>query len=225
MARKGPLFIPLDLMGIGDEQLIVLLRGGKCQEAREELVLRYLPWTRRVAIVFATSARLPKDSVADVRQIASMALLEAISKYDPARAEGAGRCSFRTFLFHVFRNRFRDFLKKTRRAERRYDRSLAAAFALEEGAGQTAKKQRGWSIDVESDDPALVVQQHEEMARLVDAVNVLSSSKHMIWKRVCEGDNLQAIAKELGISYDATRRRLQKTLKLLKRHVEGRVKS
>jgi RNA polymerase sigma factor (sigma-70 family) len=214
----------VDLMATGDERLIALLRSGKCPEAREELVLRYLPWTRRVAIVYATGARLRKDAVPDVRQVASMALLEAIVKYDTEQAQKA-RASFRTFLFHVFQNRFRDFLKKTRRAERRYDRSLSAAMALEEGATRPPRRKQVGSIHDESDDPAVLAARHEEMARLVDAINVLSSSKHMIWESVCAGNNLQTIAKELGISYDATRRRLRKTLNLLKRHVEGRAKS
>ena len=66
---------------------------------------------------------------------------------------------------------------------------------------------------------ASLAERHEEMARLVDAINVLSSSKHIIWEGLCAGNNLREIAKELGISYDATRRRLRKTLNLLRRQV------
>src|SRR5262245_29142789 len=89
----------IDLLATGDEGLIALLRLGKCPEAREELVLRYLPWTRRVATIYATGARLRNDSVPDVRQIASMALLETIAKYDTEQVHAIVRCSFRTFLF------------------------------------------------------------------------------------------------------------------------------
>jgi RNA polymerase sigma factor (sigma-70 family) len=154
-----------------------------------------------------------------------MALLEAIGKYDTEQAQKAARSSFRTFLFHVFRNRFRDFLKKTRREERPYDRSFTAAVTLEEGLKRPIRTHYDWSAYEMTDDPAVLAQRHEEMARLVDAINVLSSSKYMVWQSVCAGNNLKTIAKELGISYDATRRRLNKTLKVLKRHVEGREKS
>jgi RNA polymerase sigma factor (sigma-70 family) len=215
-----------DLMATGDEQLIVLFRGGKCPEAREELILRYLRWTRHAATMQARKARLAPDFLEDGRQIGNMALLEAIDKYDTEQVLSAGGCSFRTFLGHVFRNRYLDFLKKTRRAERRYDRSFAAALAIEEGRNlaRTSFDRDCFSVS-EIGDPALLVERREERARLEDAINALSTSKHVIWIRLCAGAKLKTIAKDLGISYDATRRRLGKTLNLLRRQVEGRENS
>src|SRR5262249_42067569 len=130
----------IDLLAIGDEELIGLYRGGTCPGARNEVVLRHFSWIKRVAAMYANNSRLRRDLSPDAKQIAGMALLEAMAKYDMKRAKGPDRCSFRSFLVHVFRNRFRDFLKITYRAERRYDRSFAASAAIEEGPKTATKR-------------------------------------------------------------------------------------
>jgi RNA polymerase sigma factor (sigma-70 family) len=212
----------LDLLTIGDEQLVILYRDGKHARARDELILRHHHWVHRVAAFFAKKSNLRPDLLPDAKQIASMALLEAIDKYDPERVRGPARCSFRTFLGTVFRNRFIDFLKKTRRAERPIDRSrLKKRPNTEKRKTAASRNDRGWFLDSSLEDPALLTQRGEELTRLRQAVEVLSSSKHMIFERLSEGDNLSAISKEMGISYDATRRLLQKMLKLLQQQLKS----
>jgi RNA polymerase sigma factor (sigma-70 family) len=216
----------LDLLAVGDEQLILLDRKAHYPGARDELMVRYLAWVRRVATIHSRSARLRRDLLPDAKQIGSMALLEALSKYRTEWAVEDQRCSFRTFLLLVFRNRFRDFLRNTLRAERRYERSIAAAQAVEDGSKAIQRKNgKAWPVVGHISDPALQVERREAMARLERAIETLSSTKHRIWTLLCAGANLNEVAGELGISYDATRRRLRKTVGLLKRQVEGRAKN
>jgi RNA polymerase sigma factor (sigma-70 family) len=213
---------PIDLLATGDEKLIALFRDGSCPEARDELILRYLRWTRRGITVQAYKAGLNPSFLPDAQQIAGMALLEAIDKFDTEHKPASS--SFQTFLWHVITNRFRDFLKRTRRAESRYKRSSTSAVKEKKARGAAAIDNEGFLFIDEKGDPARLAEEQEQMDRLADAINALSTTKHLIWIRVLAGAKITAIAEELGISYDATRRRLRKTVDVLRRQVKGREK-
>jgi hypothetical protein len=119
---RGP-----DLLALGDEQLLVLFREQGCLAARDELVTRYLPFTRRFAGQKARRFRLSAAWLPDFEQCAALALLEAMSRFDERRA---GDRKFDGFLRLVLRTRLFDFVKALWRFEIHYDRTMAAARAL-----------------------------------------------------------------------------------------------
>jgi RNA polymerase sigma-B factor len=71
--------------------------------AREELVRRFLPLTRKLALRYARSAEPYEDLV----QVASVALLKAIDRFDPGRGSGFPAYAIPTILGEM-RRHFRD---------------------------------------------------------------------------------------------------------------------
>jgi len=71
----------LELHACASELLFRRCRGGRDPAAREELALRYLPLARKVARRYAPSS-VPYE---DLAQVASLALLKAIDRYDCER--------------------------------------------------------------------------------------------------------------------------------------------
>jgi RNA polymerase sigma-B factor len=71
--------------------------------AREELVFRFLPLARQLALRY----RHAGESLEDLVQVASLGLLKAIDRYDSARGEGFSRYAVPTMLGELKRH-FRD---------------------------------------------------------------------------------------------------------------------
>jgi RNA polymerase sigma-B factor len=85
--------------------------------AREQLVRRFLPLTRRLALRYVRSAEPYEDLV----QVASVALLKAIDRFDPGRGSGFPAYAIPTILGEM-RRHFRDngwSLHVPRRAQER----------------------------------------------------------------------------------------------------------
>jgi RNA polymerase sigma-B factor len=72
-------------------------------DAREELVLRFLPLARQLAARY----RHAGESLEDLVQVASVGLLKAIDRYDPNHGEGFARYAAPTMLGELKRH-FRD---------------------------------------------------------------------------------------------------------------------
>jgi RNA polymerase sigma factor (sigma-70 family) len=197
-----------DLLTLGDEQLLVLFREQNCLAARDELVTRYLSFTRRFAGQKARRFRLSAGWLPDVEQCAAVALMEAMSRFDEGRARGR---KFDGFLRLVLRARLLDFVKALWRFEKHYDRTIAAAQALrDEVAAASARTSHARSIAEGIADPAAIAAAREELDRLDKALEALTTTTHHILEHRSNGGKLSAVARELGISYDAARRRLRK---------------
>ena len=67
--------------------------------------------------------------------------------------------------------------------------------------------------------PAIIVETEETARWLQSAVAELDDECQQIWRRLCEGVNLREIAAELGMSYDAAKRRRRKLIEKLKFHL------
>jgi len=75
--------IPRDLARLLDDQLLDAYRDDRDPSAREELVRRFLPFARKLALRYAHS-REPLD---DLVQVASVGLLNAIERFEPRRGK------------------------------------------------------------------------------------------------------------------------------------------
>jgi RNA polymerase sigma factor (sigma-70 family) len=203
--------------------LIALLQEGTRQSAQRELVIRHLPFTRRFVIKHARRVGLAPSYVADAQQEAALALLEAIGRYNPQNYPPEHRCSFHTFLNVVLRARFSDFVKLVWRAERHRQHCCASGKILN---GQQAYKVAladlaNWE-DPRQSDPALAVEKQEQMERVAELLQDLTSSKRFLWERLAAGVKLPMAARQLGISYAAARRRLRKTIRFIASAMEER---
>jgi RNA polymerase sigma-B factor len=94
---------PLELHARASEALFRRCRGGGDRAAREELTLRYLPLARKVARRYAPLS-VPYD---DLVQVASLALLKAIDRYDCERGTRFEAFAIPTILGELKRH-FRD---------------------------------------------------------------------------------------------------------------------
>jgi RNA polymerase sigma factor (sigma-70 family) len=200
-----------DLLALGDEELIARFRADGLAAAREELVLRYLSFTQRFVVKHARRVGLAAMHIPDAQQQAALALLEAIDHYDAQAFPYEQRCSFHGFLNVVLRARFSDFVKIVWRAERRRDHSAGSQDTRRPG-GSVSPDPAEWQ-DHRQSDPAELVLEREERARLEQAVRDLTSSKRFLWDRLSAGEKLPVLARQLGISYPAARRRLKRAMR------------
>ena len=74
---------PRDLARLPDEELLVAYHAERNPGAREELVKRFLPFARKLALRYVHS-REPLD---DLVQVASVGLLNAIERFEPGRGK------------------------------------------------------------------------------------------------------------------------------------------
>jgi RNA polymerase sigma factor (sigma-70 family) len=204
------------LQTFGDEELIERMRSDPSSTAHQELTLRYLPFTRRFVARHAWRAGLAPDHVPDAEQQAALALLEAMARFDLEAFQQTNGCNFERYLTLVLRSRFLDYVKMVRRSERRLDRASSAAFARNgQPAADEVAADRGHSEGSRPSDPAYVAEKREQMAGLTQVIAALTGSKRFLLDRLTSGAKLPAIARELGISYHAARRRLRKTISLI----------
>jgi RNA polymerase sigma-B factor len=75
--------IPHDLARLADEELLDAYHIGRNPGAREELVKRFLPFARKLALRYVHS-REPLD---DLVQVACVGLLNAIERFEPGRGK------------------------------------------------------------------------------------------------------------------------------------------
>jgi RNA polymerase sigma factor (sigma-70 family) len=199
----------LDMALVDDEALIVLANECDYSPARDEILLRYSPQTERLIQWLARSTQFGSTDIEDARQNAVFWTVEAISKFDTLQADRARRCSFYSFLYRVLVARFKDFSKQVRRLERR--RRLASDGPGEEDSSSHLFR--------DPTDPAMIAETQEAIQRLQAAVAELDEESQQIWQRLCEGNSLRETAAQLGLSYDAAKRRRRKLIATLKLHL------
>src|SRR5262249_38262224 len=95
-------------------------------DAREELVRRFLPLTRKLARRYAGSTEPYEDLV----QVASLALVKAVDRFDPGRDSRFPAYAIPTILGEL-RRHFRDNGRSVRVPRRAQERALAVADASE----------------------------------------------------------------------------------------------
>jgi RNA polymerase sigma-B factor len=72
-----------DLARQDDEELLLTYRDERASDARDELVRRFIPFARKLALRYAHS-REPLDELV---QVASMGLLKALERFEPGRGK------------------------------------------------------------------------------------------------------------------------------------------
>ena len=115
-----------------DEQLLVRYQGGDLR-AREELVRRFLPVTRRLAGRY----RHTGESQDDLEQVAALGLIKAIDRYDPDVGAFV-RYAIPNMMGELKRH-FRDKGWGMRVPRSMQERSLAVSNAIEELSGELGR--------------------------------------------------------------------------------------
>jgi RNA polymerase sigma-B factor len=103
LAEELPAFESPAQRRLEDHKLLLRYHRDGDLEAREELVLRFMPLARQLA----TRYRHAGESLDDLVQVACVGLLKAIDRYDPARGNGFTRYAVPTMLGELKRH-FRD---------------------------------------------------------------------------------------------------------------------
>src|SRR5262245_25430878 len=98
----------LDLAGLEDEQLVVLVQESGYVPARDELISRCNSLKDRLIHQRAARSGLQEADRMDAQQDAVLWILEAIREYNTGHQLMPRCCRFRTFLHHVLLSRFID---------------------------------------------------------------------------------------------------------------------
>lgn len=194
-----------------DSALIVLAQECDYRPARDELIVRYASQRDRLIRWLASSTKFKTADVEDACQNSVFWTVEAINKYDTEQIVKERGCSFYTFLNLVVVRRFKDYCKSLRRTERPYNRAFNS---------QTQEVLIN-SPDQPTSDPATLAESLEAKTCLYAAIAQMDGQSCRIWNLLVEGNNLREISEELGISYDAVKRRRQKLIK----HLTSRLRS
>ena len=200
----------LEMALVDDEALVVLAKECDYAPARDEILIRYNPQTERLIHWFARSTEFGSTDIEDARQNAIFWTIEAINKFDTDQSTLQKRCSFYSFMYRVLSARFKDFSKHLRRRGRRQ-------FTLDTPESELPPT----DLTRAPNDPALLAETEEATRQLRAAVASLDEEAAQIWGKLCEGNSLREIAEDLGISYDAAKRRRRKLIASLKHHLQA----
>jgi RNA polymerase sigma factor (sigma-70 family) len=207
MKRQAKPHAP-DLSALTDAELVLAARDPQRRQAAiDALVARYHDCLCRLIARLARRAHLPPDQLPDAQQDAVVAMIDAISAYDPIQDVRSRPCSFKSFLWAVLRARFYNFVRGFRRGERHLDRccqaddtqpSGSAPLPLSARRGAVAKRLHGkdWSVDDRA----------EFRACLERAQRQLGARARWLWEQAEAGQSLKEVARHLGISYDRAKR-------------------
>jgi RNA polymerase sigma-B factor len=143
-----------------DHEVFIRWHAHGDRHAREELVKRYLPLARKLALRYVSTP----ESLDDLVQVASVGLLNAIDRFDPSRGVGFTGYAAPTILGELKRH-FRD---------ERW--SVHVPRALQELALQVRNAERKLSATTGRSPTVLDVAQYLEVdvERVIDAHHVLS---------------------------------------------------
>ncbi len=212
----------LQLTNLTDEELVALVTQSGFQQAEHVLLLRYREWSRRLIMRLARHGRLSPHDTEDALQDAMFAVMKAICRYDTSRLSGQNGCPFQSFLGRVLTNRFKDFVKHLRRTESHFGRPKPRFLELNE-AGERRERRRTSLLEDRGSDPALIAQRKELVARVRNAVAHLDEMNSRLVDGLLSGLRLRAVAEELGITYDAAKRRWRRIRTRLARQLAGLV--
>ncbi len=113
-----------------DEGLVVGAVKNRCQEARRELVGRYVPWIAAVVEDHAAKLSLSKEEMQDAGQELLLFLLrKGIESYHRSYGGAESTVSFRQFLAMVMPNRLKDMVRNQGRQGKWFGRSARCAAA------------------------------------------------------------------------------------------------
>jgi RNA polymerase sigma factor (sigma-70 family) len=198
-------------------ELVVGAQDG-CKVTENGLLLHVELFKNKNVARMARRCRLTDAEIEDAQQEGVFWVLEAIRIFDarqPANQniDGESGTSFHTFLFSVLSFRFKDFLKRQRRTtcRERFVSCETDEFSLvdEDGSLQSGTPKLATA---KSDDPVHIVELREATEQLERAISQLDEPSQQIWNLLRAGVSLHSIAQELGISYEAVRRRRRRMI-------------
>lgn len=177
------------------------------KEVEAELVMRYFDRACGIIQRLGLSTNLNVQDLEDAKQDSVFALLKAIKRFDPTK-----RCSFATFLHRVVTDRFRDFCKHTRRANRRFGYNTYVGSHRSGDEDDSRLSFESNVSDRPDRQPPNVCQWRETLARLHSTMNDLDEPMQRFLRSLLRKDSLRSAAMAVGFSYDKAkraRRRLQ----------------
>jgi len=171
------------------------------------LLSNAMPWITDVVRCWCHQRHLRGADIDDALDYVQVAACKALAKYDPTQVHGPPDLAFHAWLGP----RLSGFLAKYQRGRKRlashYDRSANIDQILaSEAAGLRAGRPR---VSAEQD-PVLLAEKHEKEALLAAAEEQLSNGDHHLRELVRSGASSAAIARQLGISANALKRRVDK---------------
>jgi len=196
----------LDMAGLEDEQLVVLVQECAYVPAREELISRCNGLKDRLIHRLAARNGLQEADRMDAQQDAVLWILEAIREYNTRQQVKPRGCRFRTFLYHVLLSRFIDLLRRQCRRQARLRLGLLSSSPACQRDGSTS------GLESWGGDPQRLMEQDESMARLHQELDRLGGLAPELWDLLARGMRLHEIAAALDLSYEVVKRKRRKLI-------------
>jgi RNA polymerase sigma factor (sigma-70 family) len=171
--------------------------------AAGSLLVRHFQWVRRIIAREARQVGLARADTEDAQQEGMFAFWHAVAKFETR--DQPARSSFRTFLWIVIMARFRNYVRRLRRWEDHYDRTVRP-----EDHDGASRNEHVWADEREN--PVAQLTGQEFQGRLDEAINSLKPLARKMWEQLAAGQALRAIAAELQMSYDQGKRLRQRVL-------------
>jgi len=188
-----------------------------CNSSQNDVLMLVEKFKNNLIVRMARQKQFTVSEIEDAQQEGVFWVIEAIQHYDAGEAGSESKASFSTFLFRVITFRFKDLVRRQRRV--RVLSVLINAVRLDEqhGANQVSDTELATP---DSDDPTQLAQVRESTARLDWALAQLDENSFLLWRLLASGMRLRPIAEQLGISYEAARRRRRQLIADVKSQLE-----
>jgi RNA polymerase sigma factor (sigma-70 family) len=200
---------------LSDELLVELVEESHLAPAEQVLLERYVPLVHRLAKNVVRHFRGLRRDWDDVLQVAYLAFVEAIRRYDLQQHSRARVCGFRTFLRLVVSRRVYNYLRAFMRWQRHLDPRIDLELFLTEDSDQALAAVAGKNLD-----PAWLAEQAESLGRLARAIEALPQRLQRLCEATLEGRRATEIAREFGVSPRTVQRWSQQTFVRLQRMLQ-----
>jgi RNA polymerase sigma factor for flagellar operon FliA len=186
-------------VGLDAEEHALWLRynPGDCREAQQALFFRYSPWAKSVARAVYRRIRLPQVEWADYAHNATVGLLEAMGRFDPARGidfPGYAKPRVRGSVFNGLRSFLADYTRRESSARMmdRYDSFDGSDDGDDDVLGQIVSAVTGLGIGFLLDsasvqsafqadqNPSDVAERHQMDRLLADGLEALTGQEKMV---------------------------------------------
>ncbi len=194
--------------GHSDEDLIRLAQQGALRQVWDEVWRRTEGWLVPFASQKARELGLAEADIPDAQQKAALAVLETLRRLCRPREAGRSVSRLPTLLHLVAESRIRDFARKTRTAEKRYDRTQDASTALDSSGDREESATEA--------SPLKKLMRREDLDRVRIALAQLPAEARWVVEGRLQDKTFAQIAQELGRSEATIWRLWQGTLERLR---------
>src|SRR5438105_3378519 len=187
-----------------DDTLVALAREPADPLDEETVMVRYQDRVERLAARWARWAGLPVSEIPDAKQAALLALVKALRRFDPAKAQNTP--CFSSLLWRFVSAGLTNFVRTVRRRENRLDRTVSMEHLQATLEGGRCDKATWPETSSEENNPVQAADTRDLLCLVASILSGFDVRSQVLWQRLVSGQKEKQIAAEFGVTCRTVKR-------------------